>query len=282
MTEPPEETQAAAAETAPSRLPSRRPRGASAVEEPPSRFRRRINPGRSGHARAFADSAPLAEPSRRPWIKRHHGLVRLIALGQRPAVGGHDRQRRRSTWPSPTSARAADRITRTRGTASRFHFSMRLGGCSPADSTALRPGVAVRPQRAALPRHRRSPANGGRCCSVPGTCRAPANAMLSTYACAKSIRRKGKHNALQKLAYSRFSCWAFSPCSPGSPSTSPPSCRGSRRSSAAISSHATGTFWAVWIFVAFTLVHVTLVLVVDPASLRAMITGWVSREVSEP
>jgi thiosulfate reductase cytochrome b subunit len=32
-------------------------------------------------------------------------------------------------------------------------------------------------------------------------------------------------------------------------------------------------FWAVWIFVGFTIVHVTLVFVADPASLRAMITG---------
>jgi thiosulfate reductase cytochrome b subunit len=33
-------------------------------------------------------------------------------------------------------------------------------------------------------------------------------------------------------------------------------------------------FWAVWIFVAFLFVHVALVFLVDPASLRAMITGW--------
>src|SRR5256885_993154 len=33
-------------------------------------------------------------------------------------------------------------------------------------------------------------------------------------------------------------------------------------------------FWAVWIFTAFLIVHVVLVFVVDPASLRAMITGW--------
>jgi Ni/Fe-hydrogenase b-type cytochrome subunit len=33
-------------------------------------------------------------------------------------------------------------------------------------------------------------------------------------------------------------------------------------------------FWAVWIFIAFTIVHVLLVFLVDPASLRAMITGW--------
>ena len=32
-------------------------------------------------------------------------------------------------------------------------------------------------------------------------------------------------------------------------------------------------FWTVWIFVAFTLVHVVLVFAVDPASFRAIITG---------
>src|SRR6266542_3182005 len=33
-------------------------------------------------------------------------------------------------------------------------------------------------------------------------------------------------------------------------------------------------FWAVWIFTGFLVVHVILVFVVDPASLRAMISGW--------
>ena len=33
-------------------------------------------------------------------------------------------------------------------------------------------------------------------------------------------------------------------------------------------------FVAVWLFVGFTLLHVALVFLVDPASLRAMITGW--------
>ena len=33
-------------------------------------------------------------------------------------------------------------------------------------------------------------------------------------------------------------------------------------------------FWAVWIFVGFTLLHVALVFLVDPASLRGMVTGW--------
>ena len=33
-------------------------------------------------------------------------------------------------------------------------------------------------------------------------------------------------------------------------------------------------FWIVWIFIGFTITHVFLVFFVDPASLRAMITGW--------
>jgi thiosulfate reductase cytochrome b subunit len=33
-------------------------------------------------------------------------------------------------------------------------------------------------------------------------------------------------------------------------------------------------FIAVWLFVGFTIVHVTLVFAADPASLRAMVTGW--------
>ncbi|MEA2692532.1 MAG: hypothetical protein QOJ16_1919 [Acidobacteriota bacterium] len=33
-------------------------------------------------------------------------------------------------------------------------------------------------------------------------------------------------------------------------------------------------FWTVWLFVGFTALHVALVFLVDPASLRAMITGW--------
>jgi thiosulfate reductase cytochrome b subunit len=33
-------------------------------------------------------------------------------------------------------------------------------------------------------------------------------------------------------------------------------------------------FVAVWLFVAFTILHISLVLLVDPASLRGMITGW--------
>ena len=33
-------------------------------------------------------------------------------------------------------------------------------------------------------------------------------------------------------------------------------------------------FWAVWLFVGFIVTHVFMVFVADPASFRAMITGW--------
>jgi thiosulfate reductase cytochrome b subunit len=33
-------------------------------------------------------------------------------------------------------------------------------------------------------------------------------------------------------------------------------------------------FWTVWLFVGFSIMHVVLVFVVDPSSLRAMLTGW--------
>ncbi len=33
-------------------------------------------------------------------------------------------------------------------------------------------------------------------------------------------------------------------------------------------------FWVVWLFTGFCIVHVVLVFVADPASLRGMITGW--------
>ena len=33
-------------------------------------------------------------------------------------------------------------------------------------------------------------------------------------------------------------------------------------------------FWVVWLFVGFSVVHILAVFVVDPASLRGMVTGW--------
>ncbi|MBA3759865.1 MAG: cytochrome b/b6 domain-containing protein [Gemmatimonadales bacterium] len=85
---------------------------------------------------------------------------------------------------------------------------------------------------------------------------------------------QGKHNALQKAAYSfivalgalaTLSGFAFyKPVQLGWLTT-------------VFGGYELARYWhfvAVWLFLGFTLLHVALVLLVDPASLRAMITGW--------
>ena len=85
---------------------------------------------------------------------------------------------------------------------------------------------------------------------------------------------QGKHNALQKAAYtfivalgaiSALSGFAiYKPIQFG-------------WLTSAFGGYELARYWhfvAVWLFVGFTLLHVSLVVLVDPASLRGMITGW--------
>jgi len=85
---------------------------------------------------------------------------------------------------------------------------------------------------------------------------------------------QGKHNALQKAAYSfivalgalaTLSGFAiYKPVQLGWLTT-------------VFGGYELARYWhfvTVWLFLGFTLLHVALVLLVDPASLRAMITGW--------
>jgi thiosulfate reductase cytochrome b subunit len=85
---------------------------------------------------------------------------------------------------------------------------------------------------------------------------------------------QGKHNALQKAAYSFISFLGVAAVLSGfaiyKESAFP-------WLSALFGGYELARywhFWTVWIFIAFTIVHVLLVFLVDPASLRAMITGW--------
>ena len=85
---------------------------------------------------------------------------------------------------------------------------------------------------------------------------------------------QGKHNALQKAAYSFILVLGVVTVLSGLAIWKPVQL-------AMLTSLFGGYEWArywhfvaTWIFVAFTLVHVVLVFVVDPASMRAMITGW--------
>ena len=84
-------------------------------------------------------------------VKRHHGLVRVGALGQRRRAARHDRERAadlRRLRPLRPAGRALR--TRTRWTAGRFPTWARLGGwLAGRPQLALRAGLAVRDHRPA-------------------------------------------------------------------------------------------------------------------------------------
>jgi len=85
---------------------------------------------------------------------------------------------------------------------------------------------------------------------------------------------QGKHNALQKLAYTSILLLGILSVLTGFAIYKPTQLSWLTALFGGYQPARYWHFWAVWIFVAFTIVHVALVLLVDPASLRAMITGW--------
>jgi thiosulfate reductase cytochrome b subunit len=85
---------------------------------------------------------------------------------------------------------------------------------------------------------------------------------------------QGKHNALQKLAYTSIVLVGVLATASGFAIYKPVQLAWL---TALFGGYELARYWhfvSVWVFVAFTLVHVALVLLVDPASLRAIITGW--------
>jgi thiosulfate reductase cytochrome b subunit len=85
---------------------------------------------------------------------------------------------------------------------------------------------------------------------------------------------QGKHNALQKGAYSFIAALGAISVLSGFAIYKPVQLAWL---TALFGGYELSRYWhfvAVWLFVAFTIVHVALVLLVDPASLRAIITGW--------
>ncbi|HEX2219457.1 MAG TPA: cytochrome b/b6 domain-containing protein [Gemmatimonadales bacterium] len=85
---------------------------------------------------------------------------------------------------------------------------------------------------------------------------------------------QGKHNALQKAAYTGIVVLGAISVLTGFAIYKPVQLWWL---TALFGGYELARYWhfvAVWIFVAFTLLHVVLVVLVDPASLRAMITGW--------
>jgi thiosulfate reductase cytochrome b subunit len=85
---------------------------------------------------------------------------------------------------------------------------------------------------------------------------------------------QGKHNALQKAAYTGIVILGAISVLSGFAIYKPVQLSWL---TALFGGYELARYWhfvTVWVFVGFTLLHVALVFLVDPASLRAMITGW--------
>ncbi len=85
---------------------------------------------------------------------------------------------------------------------------------------------------------------------------------------------QGKHNALQKAAYSSIIVLGAISALSGFAIYKPVQLAWL---TGLFGGYELARYWhfvAVWLFIGFTLLHVALVFLVDPASLRAMITGW--------
>jgi thiosulfate reductase cytochrome b subunit len=85
---------------------------------------------------------------------------------------------------------------------------------------------------------------------------------------------QGKHNALQKAAYTFIVLLGALSAFTGFAIYKPVQLAWL---TALFGGYELTRYWhflSVWTFIAFTLLHVALVFLVDPASLRAMITGW--------
>ncbi len=85
---------------------------------------------------------------------------------------------------------------------------------------------------------------------------------------------QGKHNALQKAAYSFIFLLGVLSTATGFAIYKPVQLSWLTALFGGYERARYFHFLAVWLFVGFTLLHVALVFLVDPASLRAMITGW--------
>ena len=85
--------------------------------------------------------------------------------------------------------------------------------------------------------------------------------------------KQGKHNALQKLSYSFIIVLGVLSIFTGWAIYQPTQLWWLTTVFGGFQAARYWHFWAVWLFVGFTLVHVVMVFVADPPSLRAMITG---------
>lgn len=84
---------------------------------------------------------------------------------------------------------------------------------------------------------------------------------------------QGKHNALQKAAYSAILLLGVVAVLSGLAVYKPVQLHWLVAAMGGFQAARWWHFWTVWLFVGFTLTHVALVFIADPASLPAMLTG---------
>jgi thiosulfate reductase cytochrome b subunit len=107
----------------------------------------------------------------------------------------------------------------------------------------------------------------------------PADARPALEMCKYYLRLRkdhppqGKHNALQKGAYTGIVLLGMLSVLTGLAIWKPVEVAWLTGLFGGFQAARYWHFWAAWLFVCFTVVHVVLVFVADPASLRAMITG---------
>ncbi len=85
---------------------------------------------------------------------------------------------------------------------------------------------------------------------------------------------QGKHNPLQKLAYTSIYLLGVLAVLTGLAIYKPLQFAWLTALLGGFQAARYWHFWIVWIFVAFTITHVVLVFTADPASFRAMLSGW--------
>jgi thiosulfate reductase cytochrome b subunit len=108
----------------------------------------------------------------------------------------------------------------------------------------------------------------------PRDIRAAAQMQLYYLRLRKEHPAQGKHNALQKAAYTFIVILGAISVLSGFAVYKPVQLSWL---TAAFGGYELARYWhfvAVWLFIGFTLVHIALVFLVDPGSLRAIITGW--------
>jgi thiosulfate reductase cytochrome b subunit len=210
----------------------------------------------------------------RPYVKRHHGLVRLahwvnaivllgmIASGLQIYAAFNHFGPRGAPYPNPLDGQALPEWARLGGWLAgglNWHFALAW----PFVITGLvyLGFLAVSGEWRALlfgPRDL-----------------VPALQMQLYYLRLRTTHPpQGKHNALQKGAYTFIVLLGALSALTGFAIYKPVQLAWLTRLFGGYELARYWHFWAVWIFVAFTLLHVALVFLVDPASLRAIITGW--------